>query len=664
MRLTKIRLTGYSRFHEAECNVDGSVIAFVGPNEAGKSTLLRALEWLTSPSSQPLEAFVRNRDEPPADYDVAVRGIFLLSAEEIQAVRDLSLDTEENLDEWTGVRLIVERRADGSPLHYLTPTLHRNLKPVESAMLLVKKVRAAWSGSDEVPGDVDLVESALANLTELLDVANTEWSADRANSISTWSGQLFELANTLAEDAREGEGDPEISTLFDLTDALGAVETLSVLPPPDQAALQLLVPLVPRFLLFGEDDRRLPASFDVVNDPAVPIALANLLAVANSSAALIGAAIARGPSARLTMEQTLNQDLAVVGDYWSQNSPDGKKLQPYIGVNVSGVIDVGISDGEGITAINERSEGLQTYLALISFLLSKKQDGDRTILLIDEAERNLHYDAQGDLVRLLTNDLPVAQVLYTTHSPGCLPLDLGTGIRVVARSSANVRDSVLLDNFWTEEQPGFSRLLLAMGAGAAAFSAINRALLTEGVSEMILLPHLLRKADPTRKLDFQVSFGLSNMSIPKDLGDVALRTTYLVDGDREGSIKLAKLKRAGVPESNRLQLRDGEALEDLLDRDFYLDAVDAVIRETPDRDIVVDRALLATDQTIAKAVDLLERSVTGFKAPGHKLVAARIAANPCQVAFAPGAEEYLRETLLPQIATAFSAEYHLAASKS
>ena len=53
------------------------------------------------------------------------------------------------------------------------------------------------------------------------------------------------------------------------------------------------------------------------------------------------------------------------------------------------------------------------------------------------------------------------------------------------------------------------------------------------------------------------------MSIPRDLGKFALRTTYLVDGDSDGTRKLNKFRNAGVPEINRLQLPDGEAIEDL-----------------------------------------------------------------------------------------------------
>lgn len=427
---------------------------------------------------------------------------------------------------------------------------------------------------------------------------------------------------------------------------------------PDELARELLESLVPRFLLFKDEHRTLPAAFNVLdNDGNIPHALENLLEVAGSSIDDIAVAIDRGATARQSTEKRINEALSVIADYWSQNRDDGQKLHPHVSINETGNVDIGVDDVEGIIAINERSDGLQTYLALIAFLLSHNEREVPTILLVDEAERNLHYDAQGDLVRLLTNDLPVSQVLYTTHSPGCLPLDLGTGIRVVARSATDPLESELSDRFWTDREPGFSRLLLVMGAEAAAFSAFNAALVTEGASEMILLPHLLRVADPSRTIDFQVSFGLSNMSIPRDIGEIAIKTAFLVDGDKEGSEKLKKLKRAGVPESHRLQLPAAMAVEDLLDREFYLDAVDRAISESMSGGPVVDRGALDTTVTIAKAVEMLGSSIKGFKAPGHKDVALLLAMVPGELKLSPVGESFLRDELWPKLESAFSRTY-------
>lgn len=48
MRLTKIELHGYKQDAGDQQQLDADLIALVGPNEAGKSTVLDALEWLGS----------------------------------------------------------------------------------------------------------------------------------------------------------------------------------------------------------------------------------------------------------------------------------------------------------------------------------------------------------------------------------------------------------------------------------------------------------------------------------------------------------------------------------------------------------------------------------------------------------------------------------------
>ena len=81
--------------------------------------------------------------------------------------------------------------------------------------------------------------------------------------------------------------------------------------------------------------------------------------------------------------------------------------------------------------IERRSDGLRQFVALLMFLTHKPSYSIKPILLIDEVEIHLHYDAQADLVQTLAEQEIAEKVIYTTHSIGCLPEDLGMGVRVV-----------------------------------------------------------------------------------------------------------------------------------------------------------------------------------------------------------------------------------------
>ena len=396
-------------------------------------------------------------------------------------------------------------------------------------------------------------------------------------------------------------------------------------PLPAVAIRDFLYARVPPFVLFRSSDRALERQYHLGdeglrNNPPAP--LKYLLAAAGSSVVDVWDEVESNDIARhRTLELNLNARLETrVAPMWKQSN-----LTIRLTINQGGMLEVNIVElGEKLasTPIEERSDGLRAFLALVCFLVARAED-ERPILMIDEAEQNLHIDAQADLVRVLTRELDVPAVIYTTHSPGCLPLDLGRGIRIATRDPEDPRASILENNFWTQSDPGFSRLLFAMGAGAAAFSAFRRAVLCEGAAEMILLPTLIRNATG-EELDFQIAFGLSNMQVPGGLGEVALNTVFLVDGDTEGVVKSKKLTRAGFPKTHVLQLPAGAAVEDLVSRKQYLATVDAFTSEV--YGATIDRTQLDSAKTIARAVDDLALAHPSIRRKlGHVVIASRLA---------------------------------------
>src|SRR3954453_15470321 len=65
MRLVRAGVRGYKRFAEsAEMNVDGRVVAVVGPNEAGKTSFLTGLTHLSRSGELSAAEWTRGRDRP------------------------------------------------------------------------------------------------------------------------------------------------------------------------------------------------------------------------------------------------------------------------------------------------------------------------------------------------------------------------------------------------------------------------------------------------------------------------------------------------------------------------------------------------------------------------------------------------------------------------
>ncbi len=199
------------------------------------------------------------------------------------------------------------------------------------------------------------------------------------------------------------------------------------------------------------------------------------------------------------------------------------------------------------------------------------------------SKRHLHYDAQADLIAVLAKQRFTSKVVYTTHSFGCLPFDLGTGVRVVQPIDAAT--SRLENGFW-KAGAGFSPLLASMGAAALSFTPTRHALLGEGPSDAVLLPTLMRQAVGRERLAFQIAPGLASVAgaAVGGLESEAGRVAFIVDGDPAGQAIRIKLLDAGVDESRVLALTDpddpatGYETEDLVDPEVYVQAVNAELR--------------------------------------------------------------------------------------
>jgi len=238
--------------------------------------------------------------------------------------------------------------------------------------------------------------------------------------------------------------------------------------------------------------------------------------------------------------------------------------------------------GAGFEVISERSDGLRQFVALFAFLSREGIVDSDNIVLTDEVETHLHYDAQADLVQMLARQKLARQVIYTTHSIGALPEDLGLGVRLIQPSAENA--SEIINKFWAQNTRGLSPVLIGMGAATMAFLPVRYCLLTEGSTDMLLLPALIREATRKEALLFQISPGLSEASDRQIaiLRNEGRRVLYLVDGDDGGDSIRTKLRRAGVPDEEIISLNDvnPSVVEDYIKKEIYHAAVNEELRRS------------------------------------------------------------------------------------
>ncbi|MHA7222982.1 AAA family ATPase [Arthrobacter sp. RHLT1-20] len=585
MKLVNAYISGIGRIAGSKINLDGKVVAVVGPNEAGKTTLLKALARLES--SSPLPLWERSRAIEVPDDKMVVSARYILDESDRAAVSDVGLESEP-------LSMTLGRLADGGPPQVeVFPRPIKNRGVLQEALADLKKFVADPGLQDYVDPDTNYNDPGGDAPQDYVD-PDTNYNDPGGDAPQDFQSELASLTagvQTIVEaddEAGVPEGlksDAEILLTVTLPDpdaerlraALTSVIEWLEIPDPRDEVQTRLWRRTPDMVLFEEKDRTLESSY-MLDDALLsdtPAALRNLLGMAEVRLEQLLAFHQAGDiGRRQTLISQANTKLGTLfAEAWKQSSLsvqlsiDGPQLRVMVWEN-----------GDSITLFSERSAGLRMFISLIAFL-KIHGTGRPTILLIDEAENHLHIDAQADLVGMFISQQQAAKVIYTTHSPACLPPDLGSGIRSVVPRSENQLVSDIRNNFWGVA-PGFTPLMMAMGAAAAAFTPARRVVLAEGASEMVLLPSLIRKAVDLSTLDYQVAPGLSESpkSFYPSLDLEAAKVAYLVDGDGGGKKLRKALVKSGIPTDFIVSL-DVPGIENVLEASVYARAVKGLLTE-------------------------------------------------------------------------------------
>lgn len=542
MDLALFSVQNYKRFSDqSSVKTAGKLVAFVGPNEAGKSSILQALQHVNSDLPFDRREHPRRTKKTPF-----LQWTFDLTKTDYPKDED-DLKYENS----TFKRLVVTKDFNGRSF---------SLRPF----------------SADVGVDIDELRRRVAE--EFGELEDTETATKYRDSIPDLFGFLA---------SKTPESETEIDKIQIALDELTADEGLSQIRTIRRllSALQrkldetntrvrfanFLKGKIPEFILFGSADRDLKSEYDLQECVTeTPKALDHLRALANLDLAELLEEVSNGHHADArTRIRHANKKLE--GRFTERWKQQGVCLQIDLDDSNIRIFATAPADG-GLTDIVERSDGMRWFAMLLAFIHGWPET---PVLLADEIETHLHYDAQSDIINALGSQNSFGKILYTTHSFACLPNDLGRSVNVVRMTSD--LNSSLETGIW-KGGAGFTPLMAAMGAAAASFAPSRRVLMGEGPTEAVLLPSLLRSVDGVQ-LDFQVAPGLANIasSLMPQLANEAPQVAYIVDGDEGGLAIKEKLIANGVAGNKIVELKGlkGEAMEieDLVDWPIYITAV-------------------------------------------------------------------------------------------
>lgn len=576
MRLIKAYINGFRRFEKAAIDLDGNLLAVVGPNEAGKSSLLAAL--LSTEDSTSFKKTDIARSSSHSEVETSIELLFSLDQDESELAKNLGGIGEPR---WYHVR----KNKDGQLNHWVEPKIERDLTLREKTRDRIEKIlrnpklEKLLSKEYTLPKSDEKEQSQDLTLREILTAVSDRINIDTKSLPQRVFNDLNEALLLLAECRAEAPHSSQ-RTLEITEEILKKLIEVESRTHPQSQLLDELNRRQPQFLMFDDEARSLLGEYTIPELDNPPSALQNLLDLADLDPSLLKEAIdSNDHGKREKLIEKANQQLRKkLEKAWNQ-SPVYTRLQ----VDQE-VIRILMNKPGTYSGFEERSDGVKAFVALYSYTCLNTE-GPPPILLIDEAEAHLHYDAQADLVRVFETQEIASKIIYTTHSAGCLLNDLGTGIRVIKpvynENGQDTGKSIISNSFWTEGA-GFSPLMLAMGASIMALVPARRAVIAEGPSDLILLPTLLREATGLEKLDFQVAPGLANVSADQaiKLSLEAPIVAYLIDGDEGGRKNRRKLKAAGVSDRLILDYDANRVIEDFLNIEIYLAAINLELRRS------------------------------------------------------------------------------------
>jgi hypothetical protein len=428
-------------------------------------------------------------------------------------------------------------------------------------------------------------------LTVLLDTVAEQADREDEQIGATARGALEMVISRLNAIDLAGHSKKSQAAVKSLIGKLSAALDVERCPTPTEIAADIAASR-PRNVPFDDAHRTLGFAHSLSNIDAVSPAFKNLCDFGGLDLPALQAAIQANDSGakRTLLGNAVAEINRRLDEEWGQS--DLK-----VDFDVVSLEDVRITvagaDGEQFD-LTHRSDGMRMFLALCAFLAKEGQE-PKPVLLVDELERHLHYEAQADIVSMFDARKDVSQVIYSTHSIGCLPQDLGRGVRVVVPDTMAGTSQV--DNLWIRAATGVEPLMAAMGAATLPLQPSRPLVYGEGPADALLLPALIREAIDGDALAYLVVSGASRISRANfdDFDRSASQVIYLYDGDQAAKERRRFLKDKGVPLARILHLESGVTLEDLIEPGLWVAACNATIAAIAQGDYEVAESLELKD---------------------------------------------------------------------
>lgn len=590
MQLTAFEVEHYRGiFNSGKVEVTPLTV-LVGKNEAGKTSLLRALQKLNPFAADPYvmdSEWPRGRRQERNPKQVVCTAEFELSSEEIAQLKDL-----------VGIELPVRKvefsRNYAGTLSLKIPWTEETLPDIPPKSVLESLAKLL----EEPPSSVgDAFRAKAHELVELARKAVLEDSSDGFSTLKDTQTKTLQGARSPGNPQRQAE-DQFVENHSARIDEVA--KSISKAKTPRGAVREMVMKWLPTFVYMSDyrsftGSAQLDQVLERRNRKALTEEDRTLLMILKLSGLDLEKEVAKGNAQDREQRQYDMDDASAtltrtISDRWGQRRyevqfrADGQQFYTF----------VKDEKDPALIKLEERSKGFQWFFSFdLMFMNESKGTFKNCIILLDEPGLNLHPSAQRDLLDRLEEYAQDNVLVYTTHLPFMIDLAHPERIRVLIESEQGTKVSSDL----TSSQPE-ARFVLqaALGMdGSSSFLLSRRNLVVEGAEDFWIvtaLSALLRRSGlPSLPPDvFITPAGGASVaaSIATLMIGQKLEVVVLLDSDKAGYAARKQLVEKWITRyqkthSTVLNLgpaagADGRefAIEDLFPDDYYLGFVQKV----------------------------------------------------------------------------------------
>ena len=559
MRLIKARVQGYrSIIDTGYFDVESDKTIFVGPNEAGKTAILQALQKLNPSETSTL--FNPLRDYPRSKYDEDIKKGKIDPSRFTVVEGHFALDEEEKNElpvPYQDVVYIFGRRLDNTSWHRLENVpAQLTYSELEKDLF---KLCSHYKNTSEKKGEPEAKQVTIQSTfdTAILNLQKTSVILlERATQISSWMKNNI----TYLEDDNDEE-EIRYEKLWELLEK----------PAEQNNVLKMCETYLPKFILFSNYFRIRPVlhlkklaerierkmlddeQYDYGN-----ICLLKFLGFTPKELAEAGDTskfdLNKPEQYELYRAQLDKRDYQLnaatirltnaICEIWNPKK-EGKDVNK-LRIKVDGqYLKVVVEDDLGVEVeLDQRSEGFQWMVSFYAvFFAEAAEKHKNAILLLDEPGQSLHALKQAEFIETLTKLSKSNQTIYTTHSPFLVGTNELDKVRVVEMIDRTIGTKVNLSLTATD---GGAMLPLQEALGydlAQSLFFHKKNLVLEGLTDMWYLESLsdLLRADGKTGLDNQIALIPANCAskvvyFATILHAQNLKIAALLDSDAEGEM--------------------------------------------------------------------------------------------------------------------------------